>query len=154
MPRLNKVFDAARAAGKKIATAESCTGGMLATVLTALPGSSEMFERGFVTYSNEAKCEELDVTERLIKVHGAVSAEVAEAMAKGALAHSKAHIAVSITGIAGPDGGSEDKPVGLVYIGIAQEEGVQVERYVFKGNRPEIRQETVRTAMELLLKAL
>src|SRR5215467_1603614 len=103
-----------RRAGKKIATAESCTGGMVAAALTDIAGSSAAFERGFVTYSNAAKTEQLGVDAALIASKGAVSAEVAAAMAEGALKHAQAAVAVSVTGIAGPDGGSADKPVGLV----------------------------------------
>ena len=102
-----------------LVTAESCTGGLLAGLLTEVPGSSGMVERGFVTYSNAAKTELLGVAEELIARHGAVSAEVARAMADGALAKTPAHIALSVTGIAGPDGGSPEKPVGLVYFGVA-----------------------------------
>lgn len=102
-----------------IATAESCTGGLLAGVLTEVPGSSGMVERGLVTYSNAAKTELLGVSGDLIARHGAVSQEVARAMAEGALARTPAHIAVSVTGIAGPDGGSPEKPIGLVYLSVA-----------------------------------
>ena len=110
---------AARARGLRIATAESCTGGLVAGALTAIAGSSDVFDRGFVTYSNEAKAEMLGVDPRLIETHGAVSPETAEAMAKGALAHARADIVVAVTGIAGPGGGSAQKPVGLVYFGTA-----------------------------------
>ena len=102
-----------------ITTAESCTGGLLAGVLTELPGASGMVERGFVTYSNASKSELLGVSDDLITRHGAVSEEVARAMAEGALSRTPAHIAVSVTGIAGPDGGSPEKPIGLVYVSVA-----------------------------------
>lgn len=115
-----KLLDQCREAGLYIATAESCTGGLIASVLTEIPGSSDVFERGFVTYSNAAKSELLGVPPEMIETHGAVSAQVAEAMADGALKHSNADLAVSVTGIAGPDGGSAAKPVGLVYLGVAQ----------------------------------
>lgn len=106
----------ARAKGLKIVTAESCTGGLIAGLLTEIPGSSDVVERGFVTYSNDAKVELLGVPPELIEKHGAVSYEVALAMANGALRQSRAHIALAVTGIAGPGGGTDQKPVGLVYI--------------------------------------
>jgi nicotinamide-nucleotide amidase len=107
---------ALRSAGLRLATAESCTGGLIAAVLTEVPGSSEVFDRGFVTYSNEAKTEQLGVGAGLIEHHGAVSGQVALAMAAGALRHSQANLAVAVTGIAGPGGGSGEKPVGLVHL--------------------------------------
>ncbi len=110
--------------GLMLATAESCTGGMIAASMTDRPGSSEVFERGFITYSNEAKTELLDVPKDMLMKHGAVSSQVAIAMVKGAIAHSRAELAVSVTGIAGPDGGSDTKPVGLVYIGFGDKAGV------------------------------
>jgi nicotinamide-nucleotide amidase len=112
-----EVVTKARVKGWKIATAESCTGGLLAGALTEIHGSSDVFERGFVTYSNEAKTELLGVPSGLIASHGAVSEEVARAMAQGALARAKVNAAVSVTGIAGPGGGTDVKPVGLVHIG-------------------------------------
>ena len=146
------VLDRARTAGLKIATAESCTGGLIAASLTEIPGSSDVFERGFVTYSDEAKIELLGVPASLIAEHGAVSDPVARAMAEGALAHSYADIAVAVTGIAGPGGGSVEKPVGLVFIGAAKKgDPTVVERHVFPGDRAGIRQATVRRALELLL---
>jgi nicotinamide-nucleotide amidase len=114
------LLDLLRARKLKLATAESCTGGLIAAMLTEVPGSSDVFERGFVTYSNEAKAEMLSVPAALIKEHGAVSEEVARAMAEGALRNSRADIAVSVTGIAGPDGGTEAKPVGLVHFGVSR----------------------------------
>jgi nicotinamide-nucleotide amidase len=137
-------------AGLRLATAESCTGGLIAGCLTAIPGSSAVVERGFVTYSNEAKTDMLGVPADLIGRVGAVSAEVAEAMATGALDHSRADIAVSVTGIAGPDGGTPTKPVGLVYLGVARG-GVSVrhERHIFSGDRDGIRQAAVIRALEL-----
>lgn len=121
------VLAAFRKAGIRIATAESCTGGMVSAVLTAIGGSSDVFERGFVTYSNEAKQELLGVPGEMITQFGAVSAEVAIAMAQGALAHSSAEVSVAITGVAGPAGGSEEKPVGLVYVSVAAADGAYVE---------------------------
>ncbi len=109
---------ALRAAKIKLATAESCTGGLIAALLTEIPGSSVVFDRGFVTYSNEAKVEAIGVRRALIDKHGAVSPEVAVAMAEGVLAHSKADVAIAVTGVAGPGGGTDDKPVGLVYLSV------------------------------------
>jgi len=143
-----------RRAGTKLATAESCTGGMIAAALTEIAGSSDVFERGFVTYSNEAKTELLGVPAALIAAHGAVSSEVAAAMATGALARSRADMAVSVTGIAGPGGGSAAKPVGLVYIATARRGGAPaVERHVFPGDRAAIRAATALRALALLLRA-
>ena len=118
------VIDKASANGKRVATAESCTGGLIGGALTDIPGSSAVFERGFVTYSNHAKIEVLGAPIDVVKTHGAVSGEVARAMANGALANSRAHIAVSVTGIAGPGGGYADKPVGLVWFGLAGPSGI------------------------------
>jgi nicotinamide-nucleotide amidase len=117
------LLEACRQRGLRLAAAESCTGGLIAAALTAVPGSSDVFERGFVTYSNEAKIEMLGVPATLIAQHGAVSGEVARAMAEGALAHARADIAVAVTGIAGPGGGSSAKPVGLVHIACARRGG-------------------------------
>lgn len=114
-----RLLDLARAAKATIATAESCTGGMIAAAITDIPGSSDVFDRGFVTYSNAAKTQMLGVPSKTIASHGAVSEEVARAMAEGALAHSNATLAVSVTGIAGP-GGSEHKPEGRVCFGLAR----------------------------------
>ena len=139
----------------KLATAESCTGGLLAATLTQKPGVSRVFERGFVTYSNEAKIEMLNVSAALIAGKGAVSAEVASAMARGALINSRADVAVSITGIAGPDGGTPDKPVGLVHFGCAMKNGYtsRIERR-FSGTRQEIQIEAVITALQGLIAAV
>lgn len=138
-----------------LVTAESCTGGLLAATMTHKPGASEVFERGFVTYSNEAKHEELGVPEDTLEKYGAVSAETAEIMAKGALDNSHAGIAVSITGIAGPDGGTDKKPVGLVFFGYALKGGScgSVE-YKFEGNREQIRVTATMTALKHLISVL
>jgi len=146
------VLDATKAANLRIATAESCTGGLIAANLTEIAGSSDVFERGFVTYSNQSKIELLDVPADLIAELGAVSEPVARAMAEGAMAHGRADIAVAVTGIAGPGGGSADKPVGVVFIGAAKK-GMPtiVERHVFPGDRAGIRSATVQRALELLL---
>ncbi len=146
-----EVLTAARAAGLRIATAESCTGGMVATALTAIPGSSDVVECGFVTYSNDAKIRMLDVQPETLKAHGAVSEQVAGQMAIGALAHSGVDIAVSITGIAGP-GGSEHKPEGRVCFGIAHlGGGVEVETQEFGPlGRDQVRQAATDHALNLL----
>ena len=138
------------------ATAESCTGGLIIAALTDIPGSSSMVDRGFVTYSNEAKMEMLGVSAATLDAHGAVSRETAVEMAAGALARSHAGIALAVTGIAGPDGGSPEKPVGLVWFGLARRgEALIAEKHIFSNNgRDFIRRETVRTALEMGLKAL
>lgn len=147
-----EVLAAAQARGLKLVTAESCTGGLVAGALTAIAGSSDVLERGFVTYSNEAKADMLGVDPDLIAAHGAVSRETAEAMARGALAHARADAAVSITGIAGPGGGSAQKPVGLVYFGTASSSGASVEEARFGDiGRNAVRAEAVRRALRLLL---
>jgi nicotinamide-nucleotide amidase len=137
--------------GLTIVTAESCTGGLLAGCLTDIAGSSVVYERGWVTYSNEAKNEMLGVPAELIAAHGAVSAEVAESMVTGALDRSPAQLALSITGIAGPGGATAAKPVGLVYIGI-QRRGAQAshERQIFAGDRQQVRLASVTRALVLL----
>jgi nicotinamide-nucleotide amidase len=146
----------AKSAGLRIASAESCTGGLVAAALTEAPGASEVFERGFVTYSNDAKTDLLGVPAPLIAAHGAVSAEVARAMAEGALAHSRADIAVSITGVAGPGGGSVEKPVGLVHFACARRDGVvvHVERRFGPLSRAAIRAAAVEQALDLLIDAV
>jgi nicotinamide-nucleotide amidase len=144
------VLAAARAKGLRIATAESCTGGLLAGALTDIAGSSDVFERGFVTYSNPAKTELLGVDPALIAAYGAVSEEVAAAMAAGALAHSAADLAVSTTGIAGP-GGSEFKPEGRVCFGIAGANGTQTKTIDFGAlGRGKVRAAAVDEALRLL----
>jgi len=146
------LLTAARQAKAHIVTAESCTGGLIAALLTEIPGSSDVVERGFVTYSNEAKQELLDVPEELLRVHGAVSELVCGAMAQGALKNARAEFSVAVTGIAGPGGGSPDKPVGLVYIAVASHAGhviVQECRFGDIG-RSRVRLQTVEKAIELL----
>ena len=144
-----------RAAGLTIATAESCTGGLLAGLITAIPGSSDVFEQGFVTYSKAAKIESLGVAPQILERFGAVSAEAARAMAAGALAHSPADLALSITGIAGPGGGSPEKPVGLVYFGLARRDAnvIIVEKRFGELGRDAVRFAAIATAIELLLDA-
>lgn len=133
-----------------IATAESCTGGLVAAALTSLAGSSDVFERGFVTYANAAKVELLDVPASLLAAEGAVSEAVARCMAEGALRHSPADLAVAVTGIAGPGGGSESKPVGTVYVAIADAAGARVMHRRFLGDRARIRVFTTQMALDLL----
>ncbi len=143
---------ALRARGWKIATAESCTGGLIAAACTAVAGSSDWFERGFVTYSNEAKVELLGVAQTLIQAHGAVSAEVARAMAEGALRYSHAQLAVAVTGIAGPGGATPGKPVGTVWLALARAgSAAQVELLTLAGDRAAIREHTVLHALKRLL---
>ena len=149
-----KVLETARTAGWRIATAESCTGGLIAAALTGVAGSSDVLDRGFVTYSNEAKTEMIGVPASLIADHGAVSAPVAEAMASGALTRSTADIAVSVTGIAGPGGATPGKPVGLVFIGIARRgEPARSERHLIEGDRQSVREQAAERALTLLVDA-
>lgn len=137
----------------KITTAESCTGGLVAAALTSISGSSAVFERGFITYANEAKIVALNVPENILKTHGAVSAETAMAMAAGALKNAKADIAVSVTGIAGPGGGSPEKPVGLVFMALATRKGTEARRFQFEGDRAEVRRQATIKALSFLLSA-
>jgi nicotinamide-nucleotide amidase len=150
------VLDAARGRGVTVATAESCTGGLIASALTDIAGSSDVFERGFVTYSNAAKRELLGVAAELIDRHGAVSEAVARAMAEGALAASPAGLAVSVTGIAGPGGGSPEKPVGLVWLATAVRGGetLATKRRFGELGRTIVRQEATRAGLRLLLERL
>ena len=146
-----KVIDVCRKSGLKIATVESCTGGLLAGSLTSVAGSSEVLERGFVTYSNAAKSEQVGVPNTLIDVHGAVSEKVARAMAEGGIAQSQADLAVAVTGIAGPDGGTADKPVGLVHLAGARvgRETLHFSR-IFLGDRDDVRLGSILAGLELL----
>jgi nicotinamide-nucleotide amidase len=137
-----------------MATAESCTGGLIAGACTDLPGSSNWFERGFVTYSNEAKTELLGVAAALIAVHGAVSEPVVRAMAEGAVARSLAQVSVAVTGVAGPAGGSSGKPVGTVWFGWSVNGQVRTERRRFDGDRATVRAATVRHALQTLAELL
>ncbi len=146
------VLDRYRSEGLKLVTAESCTGGLIAASLTEVAGSSDVVERGFVTYSNAAKSELLGVPAALIVEMGAVSAEVAEAMAEGALAQPHADAAVSVTGIAGPGGGTVEKPVGLVYLGGCRRGGSPRHlRRVFTGDRAAVRRAALEEALDLAL---
>ncbi len=149
------ILDRCRRQRIKLATAESCTGGLIGALLTAIPGSSDVFERGFITYSNEAKTALLGVSAELLRREGAVNEAVARAMAEGALARSQAQLVVAVTGIAGPGGGSAARPVGLVYMA-ATMRGMDTvaERHLFAGDRTGVRIATVRSACKLLLTIL
>jgi len=146
-----ELLAACRTNGLRIATAESCTGGLISGLLTAVPGSSDVVDRGFVTYTNEAKHEMLGVPDDLFETQGAVSAEVARAMAAGALERSGADLAVGVTGIAGPGGGTATKPVGLVHLSACREGGSTIdERCVFSGDRSDVRIQAVAVALDML----
>lgn len=151
-----QLFDKLRKKKWKLVTAESCTGGMIATAITDKAGSSEIFDRGFVTYSNQAKMDSLGVSAKTLEQFGAVSMETAEEMANGALENSEAQIAVSVTGIAGPDGGTPQKPVGLVYIGFGIKGGItQAKGFNFTGeSREDVRLQSTRQALKILLSVL
>lgn len=140
--------------GLMLATAESCTGGGVAQAITEIAGSSEWFECGFVTYSNEAKMAMLKVPEETLARHGAVSYETAQAMAQGAIANSRATVALSTTGIAGPGGAAPGKPVGMVCFGWALAEQVQVDHVIFSGDRHAVREQSVEHALQGLLNFL
>ena len=146
------VLDACRARGLKVATAESCTGGLVAGALTEIAGSSDVVERGFVTYSNEAKQQMLGVASETLRDTGAVSRQTAQEMARGAIAHSDAQISVAITGIAGPGGGAKDKPVGLVHFAAASRSGALTHKEMRYGDigRGEVREKSVLQALAML----
>ena len=154
--------EALRARNLHVVTAESCTGGLIAAACTSVAGSSRWFERGFVTYSNEAKTELLGVPAALIANHGAVSEPVARAMAEGALRHSRANLSVAVTGIAGPDGAVEGKPVGTVWVAVSQRDGqgdatapaTRATLLQLNGDRAAVRHQTVTCALEALLRSL
>ncbi len=155
LSRAAGLISSCRPKGLTVTTAESCTGGLLAALITAIPGSSDVFERGFIAYSNAAKIESLGVAPRILQDFGAVSAEAARAMAEGALAHSSADMTLSITGIAGPGGGSPGKPVGLVHFGLALRGGAiaGVEKQFGDLGRDGVRFAAIAMAIELLLEA-
>jgi nicotinamide-nucleotide amidase len=151
LERAAELLQALRARGWMLATAESCTGGLIAAALTHVAGSSDVVDRGFVTYSNEAKAELLGVPTNLIASDGAVSEAVAERMAEGAVARSRAAVAVSVTGVAGPGGGSAAKPVGLVWFGTALRDGPTLtDHRVFPGDRAAVRAQAVAHAFTLI----
>jgi nicotinamide-nucleotide amidase len=156
LARAEKLLAEARARGLRIATAESCTGGLVAGLLTQIAGSSDVFERGFVTYSNKAKQELLGVPGAMIRQHGAVSEPVARAMAEGAIRNSAAELAIAITGVAGPGGGSDEKPVGLVHIAAARAGAANLHRECRFGDigRSGVRMKSIEAAVELLAQLL
>lgn len=149
-----KLADLLRERQWMLATAESCTGGMIAAACTDLSGSSEWFERGFVTYSNEAKVELLGVDAQMIAAHGAVSELVARAMAFGAVRHSRARVSVSVTGVAGPTGGTPEKPVGTVWFAFMVDGRLSSEMQRFDGDRAAVRRQTVEHALQQLVQRL
>ena len=154
MTKAEQLAQALRDMGWMLATAESCTGGMIAAACTDLAGSSEWFERGFVTYSDEAKAELLDVDASMIKTNGAVSEVVARAMAFGAVRHSQAQVSVAVTGVAGPGGGSPGKPVGTVWFGFQVDGQLTSETRLFPGDRAAVRSATVRHALQRVIALL
>jgi nicotinamide-nucleotide amidase len=150
LARAAPLLQSFRARGWRLATAESCTGGLICAAFTSVAGSSDVVDRGFVTYSNEAKTQMLGVPAALIAAHGAVSDAVAASMASGAMAHSRADVAVSVTGVAGPGGGTADKPVGLVWFGCAVRGiGVRTTAHIFQGDRAAVRAASVAQAFDL-----
>lgn len=151
---LEKLYEVLKSKNKTVATAESCTGGMIGAAITSLAGVSQYYGYGVVTYANEAKEKLLGVSHDTLETYGAVSEETAEEMALGALRMSDADISVAVTGIAGPGGGSSEKPVGLVYIGIATKDNTYVYKNVFSGSRDEVRRSTVKKALQLVCDTL
>jgi PncC family amidohydrolase len=149
-----KLLELARQKKVMIAVAESCTGGLVTSAITAISGSSDVFDRGFITYSYESKTEILGVPQELIATKGAVSQEVAEQMVLGTIKNSHANLAVAITGIAGPSGGTASKPVGLVYIAVKYNENVEVIENNFQGDRNQIRTQAAEKALELMYRKL
>jgi nicotinamide-nucleotide amidase len=149
-----RLAQALRDKGWMLATAESCTGGLIAAACTDIAGSSDWFERGFVTYSNQAKTDLLDVDAALIEAHGAVSEVVARAMAFGAVRHSRAQVGIAVTGVAGPGGGSPDKPVGTVWFGFMADGLLTSELRRFEGDRAAVRAATVQHALQRLIELL
>jgi nicotinamide-nucleotide amidase len=155
LDRAARALELARSEGIRIATAETCTAGLISSCLTAVPGASQVFERGFVLYHDSAKATGLGVPESVSKAHGAVSAEVTRGLAEGALKHSTAGIAVAVTGYAGPGGGNERNPVGTVYVAAAREGRDSVgERHQFPGDRDAVRLQAVGAALDILIRHL
>lgn len=151
MQQVTHLLEKLREQNLKLVTAESCTGGLIATSITEVAGSSDVFERGFITYSNQSKIELLGVSPETLEELGAVSAQTATEMALGAIKNSSANVAISVTGIAGPTGGSAEKPVGLVYIGIYHQNKVRVYKHNFSGSRCDVRKESAERAINYLL---
>ena len=150
MSRIEYIAQALTERKQTVTCAESCTGGLLAAALTSIPGSSAFFERSFVTYSNQAKKQLLNVTEETLRHYGAVSEETVREMALGALIAAKSDYALSISGIAGPDGGTSEKPVGLVWFGFATKQRIWAKHYQFSGSREEIRRQAVQYALAIM----
>jgi len=150
----NKISILLKKQNLTVATAESCTGGLIAHALTNVSGSSEYFERGIVSYSNRAKMELLDISENVLKEYGAVSKEVAKAMAEGIRIKSNVDVGIATTGIAGPTGGTKEKPVGLVYIAISTLKNTEVKKFLFSGNRLQNKESTCDAALNMLLDCL
>lgn len=147
-----ELLDQCRDKSITITTAESCTGGLIAGCITSISGSSDVVERGFVTYTNQAKSEMLGVSESLFYTVGAVSEEVAKSMAEGALTHSSAGLSVSVTGITGPGGSTPTKPVGLVYIAVCEKSKKPTsQKFIFEGNRDQVREQAVTSALTMML---
>lgn len=151
---LNKISDELKKRNLTVATAESCTGGLLASSLTDVPGSSEYFDRGIISYSNQSKMELLGISEEILKEHGSVSEQTAKAMAVNIKERSNVDIGLSTTGIAGPTGGTKEKPVGLVYIGIATSKKTDVKRFIFSGDRLQNKESTCNATLQLLLETI
>lgn len=150
-----KALDLAKAGNVRIATAETCTAGLVSSCLTSVPGASKVFERGFVLYHDSAKATGLGVPESIARTHGAVSAEVTKGLAEGALAHSTAGVAVAVTGYAGPGGGNVKNPVGTVYVAAARKDAnTIVERHLFSGDRDAVRTQAVKAALVVLVRIL
>ena len=153
MPKISNIIKKLKRKKLKISVAESCTGGMLSSAITSVSGSSKVFSLGLVTYSNESKIKVLIVSKKIIRKYGAVSEQVCKAMAENIAKISKSNITVSITGIAGPSGGSRKKPIGLVYVGIKKGNKIKVNRYSFKNkNRISIQRATVKKTLDLILR--
>lgn len=150
----DEIIETCAAPGVRLATAESCTGGLIGACLTEIPGSSLVVDRGFITYSNQSKCDLLGVPAAVIETHGAVSAETAEAMARGARKRARVDLAIAVTGIAGPGGGSEVKPVGLVHLALSTETRLEAVREVFPGDRQAVRGATLERALRMILAAI
>lgn len=151
MAQISSLLDKLRAKGWKLTTAESCTGGMISAAITDIAGSSDVFDRGFITYATESKVDLLNVSRETLDRFGAVSAECCTEMLSGALDNSVADVAIAVTGIAGPGGATDDKPVGLVYIGIATRDGfLKVTKNQISGDRAQVRQATMEKSFQLL----
>jgi len=144
------IVEALKESGCRLATAESCTGGLISACLTEIPGSSAVVDRGFIVYSNQAKHDLLGVELSTLQAHGAVSPEVVEAMARGALERSSVDLTIAVTGIAGPSGATETKPLGLVYLALANGDDIEVVREVFKGDRHAVRLATLERALDMI----